>query len=273
MTDLQFDIINGTMLGDACIKKEGRYRFKQCIAHEGYVEHIRQALKPWATHLAKCFEKKPNNIDGKVINLEHWNGEYLEACYFYTVTNQIFKDLRSKWYKDSKKIVPKDLILNPRMMAYWFMDDGSNSPKKRQVYFATEGFLQKDSGYLILQLSRLGIKATQQKDGKGGYKTAVSCKHYFDFIDMISPYVVDTMKRKVDVVGATKQREGWFPGKLNRLKAREIRRRYMIEEITQKELAAEYGVSLTTIQKVINDRIYPEANMGLRGSAEVKLIL
>lgn len=272
ITNFQVDVLNGTLLGDATIHPQGRYRFKQCVAHRGYVEHVREALLPWSTHLASSWEKKPNNMNGKVVDLNHWDGEYLEACYFFTRTTDHLKHLREKWYGTGKKKVPRDLKLNPRNVAYWFLDDGCNSPKKRQAYFATHSFDEDDIDFLISELKRLGIRATKQKDGttSGNLKTAVSCKDYFSFIDLIKPHVnVDCMSYKVDYSQATRAKDGWVPKKLNYELAREIRWRYLHEKIKQKELAKEYNVSVTTIQKVINHKIYQEADVGFRGSADV----
>jgi hypothetical protein len=168
-------------------------------------------------------------------------------------------------------VIPADLKLNPRIVAYWFLDDGCNSPKKRTARFSTDGFSEDGVELLITKLGDLHIKATKQKAGKH-HIIAISCTDYFRFIEMIRPFVgMKCMKHKVDVSTATKQREGWGTGKLSYRKARQIRTLYATDKYEQAELAQIFGVSLGSIWKVLNHKTYPEANVGLRGTVDVKV--
>lgn len=272
LSDHQQDIINGTLLGDGTVHKQGRYKFCQCDDHKGYVDYFCEVMKPFTREVKDRLDEKPNNKNGKVLDLSCWDGEYLKAWYVETITSPIFKELRKKWYPDGEKIVPRDLVLNARTIAYWFMDDGVNNQKKRTASFCTQGFTTDDIDFLINQLEKLNVKSTRQRSDTK-FIIAVSCKDYFNFIEMIEPYVtIECMRYKIDRSNATKAKEGWFPGKLNFTKAREIRCKYMSGLYQQRELAEIYEVSLSTICKVVNNKIYPEPIFSLGGGAEYKII-
>jgi hypothetical protein len=90
LSDIQREVFVGTMLGDASILKDGRYRFKQCIAHQEYVEHIHSMMQPFSTNMLSDWTRRPSNTNNKVIDLETWNGDWLESRYFVTFRTPFF---------------------------------------------------------------------------------------------------------------------------------------------------------------------------------------
>lgn len=274
LSPIQEEVINGTMLGDAHIRKRyGYYRFKQSTKYKEYVEHIAEMLKPFSKPIKIAKTKKPNNIDGKVINMDHWNGEYLEVCYFDTPPMPLFKTLRTKWYPEGKKIVPKDVNLTPRTISYWMSDDGSVKHKTRETTFHTNGFSIEDVDFLINKFKELGFNATKQKRGKG-HIIAISARSYFDFMDMIRPYCpAKCMEYKFDTSKTPIARPGWGTDKLNMEKAIEIRKLYDTDQYRMKDLAKMFGVCQTSIARIINNQIYKqeEPTINTHGSADAKL--
>ena len=63
------------------------------------------------------------------------------------------------------------------------------------------------------------------------------------------------------------KRPGWGPRKLNMDKAREIRRRYWDDNLTQQELAELYQVSQAAIGRVVNNITYPEKKFEFGGES------
>jgi hypothetical protein len=257
-SDIQRETLEGTMLGDAHINKHGGYRFKQSIKNKGYVEHLSLILTPFARSIKTEKVPRPNNVNGKVIDKSCWNGECLECCYFDTPCHPLFKQLRERWYKNSKKTVPSDLKLTSRSLAHWFQDDGSNNPPKKSISLHTDGFSLKEITFLRDQLLILGIKSTTQRK-VNRHVIAISARSYFDFIELVKPYVItECMKYKIDTSQASAARPGWGADKLNFEKAQKIRRLYDTDKYRQKDLAEMYGVSIATIARVINYKIYKE---------------
>lgn len=108
---------------------------------------------------------------------------------FSTLSCQKFLEEYERWYKNEIKIVPKDLLLNSKIVLHWFLDDGSTSWHRKSVEltFASESFSKDDNEFLINQLCKLGINANLQKINAGtGYRIGVyqksSVKNFFDFI-------------------------------------------------------------------------------------------
>lgn len=269
LSELQKEAFVGTMLGDASLLKDGRYRFKQCIAHLEYVEHIHQIMQPFSRDITSDWTRRPSNTNGKVIDLETWNGDWLESKYFVTHRTPFFKIERKKWYIGKRKILPDDLVLTPRSCYYWGLDDGSNRPSRREFILSTQGFSIEEVDRLREMLKQLGIDTTRQMR-KSGPIIWVMAHSYFDWINMIKPYEsIDCLAYKTDYADATKPREGWGTGKLNFQKAQQIRRLYATDKYTQKELAAMFGVSETIIWRIVNYRAYRKTTQGFSGTADV----
>ena len=275
LSPLQLEVVNGTMLGDAHIKKKySSYRFKQCLKNEEYVNHIHNILIPFSKSIVKTLEKKPNNINGKVVNIDFWNGEYLEAVYFDTYSVDIFKNLRNIWYPEGKKIVPKDLELTTKMLFYWFLDDGCNNPLKKTCSLHTDGFTKEDVEFLAEQIRNFNIRCTVQRK-KNNHIIAISSHSYFDFIDFIKPYcTIECMKYKFDTSKAPITRPGWGTDKLNFEKAERIRILYDTNEYKMKDLAKMFDVSAASIARVINNQTYKKFTaINIHGSAQAEIKL
>jgi DNA-binding XRE family transcriptional regulator len=82
---------------------------------------------------------------------------------------------------------------------------------------------------------------------------------------------LSSLDRKLRKWGLT--RRGWGSRKLNSERARQIRRIYSTDKYTQAEIARAFRVRREIVNKIINNKLYPEISMGFGGSAEVKLIL
>lgn len=76
---------------------------------------------------------------------------------------------------------------------------------------------------------------------------------------------LSSLDRRLRKWGLTKA--GWGSGKMKR-KSRHVRLLYATENYTQEELAQMFGVRRETINQIINEKTYPEANFGLRGGAD-----
>jgi len=265
---LQQEVVCGTMLGDACIHPCGRYQFKQKGANHEYVEALSNLLNPFSSVPVMEATEGLSRVDGQLIRLQE---KTLVASRFQTITHPIFKSLREVWYPEDTKKVPGDLELNARSIAYWYMDDGSNSQSRKTVTLCTNAFSDEDIDLLVSQLVELGFKCTTPN--ANGYKIiAIGSESYFDFLDYLRPYVTyDCMKYKIDTSKVKETRPGWGAGKLDKAKAREIRKLYFLGDYTQSQLAAEYQVTQGAIWKILRNKSYPEPNISFTGSAIVQM--
>jgi hypothetical protein len=64
------------------------------------VKHISEVFQPFTDpkKISTDRTKKPNNIGGKIINLDYWNGEYCYSKRIRSKTHKVFKELRNEWY-------------------------------------------------------------------------------------------------------------------------------------------------------------------------------
>lgn len=65
--------------------------------------------------------------------------------------------LHDKWYSGRKKSVPKDLILTPEALYWWYISDGSVLNYGLQL--CTDAFKKEEVLFLITQIGQLGITA------------------------------------------------------------------------------------------------------------------
>lgn len=90
--------------------------------------------------------------------------EPLEPCWsFITRVQKVllsFKTWRQTTQSDGKikmtKVLPPNIedLLNPRVLSYWFMDDGSAQKGTKRFHFATDGFTKVEVQQLIEILNK-----------------------------------------------------------------------------------------------------------------------
>ena len=106
-------------------------------------------------------------------------------------------------YKGRKKRVPENIheLLTPRVLAYWFMDDGSYTSKKNRTYrFNTQSFPFGDQQRLIEALKmNFDIDATIQKNHSytSNYTLYIRSKSTERFVDLIRPYINPCFSYKI----------------------------------------------------------------------------
>lgn len=200
LTRHQRDLILGVILGDGhlCTKTNGRsytlmieQSFKK---HGDYALHLYDILKPIVSTPPKLVKTDP--IKG------------YENISFRTITHPALRFYGKLFYKNKKKTLPKNVhkYLNPRVLAYWYMDDGARKGKNRPgKRLHTEGYPQIDVKRLCCALNFLGIETTinrQNRTMKDGTKKTyfllnITAKGDKVFTDMIKPYVIQSMFYKL----------------------------------------------------------------------------
>lgn len=124
------------------------------------------------------------------------------AFRFRTQTCEEFLLEYKRWYPNKKKVVPRDLRLNKKIILHWFMDDGHSSWKNKQktriaLGFSTESFLKSDCEYLCDEFAKLGCEAYLGKSHGGeGYKVFLRASSHDGFFDLIGPCPVASMSYK-----------------------------------------------------------------------------
>lgn len=172
-TPRQSSIVIGSLLGDGCIQRDKYSYFSknQSAGRREYLEWLYAEMQPFSSRLS----------DSTV-----WaNGKEYGRSSFATRSSHLFNDLRQKWYPTGKKIVPRDIVLDPLSIAVWYCDDGSNDVAARSCKLATYCFSRDDCEFLIGQLQTWNI--VSYIDSRNTIK--IRSKSYNDFLELVRPHV------------------------------------------------------------------------------------
>ena len=147
LNDEQKQVLIGTLLGDGHLEtrndgKTYRFKFAQSNLHKAYLFHVYHVFRNLTLTAPK---QKANGM---------W--------YFNTISSACFRPYAEQFY-GSEKGVPQliDQWLTPKVLAYWYLDDGSmKSKQSKGVLFNTHSFTLSDIERLceILQ-SKFELKA------------------------------------------------------------------------------------------------------------------
>jgi hypothetical protein len=110
---------------------------------------------------------------------------------------------RDRWYPNGIKIIPKDLKLNPVVMAFWIMGDGgvercgkNNNSVKISLY--TNCFTFEEIDFLRASIKELGIESTTHEKIKNQPIILISkASSVTKLMDMIRPFMLDCFQYKV----------------------------------------------------------------------------
>jgi hypothetical protein len=180
LSPMQREVAVGSLLGDGHLAKTTRgyaLRFHHSIGQETYIV--------WKYTLLRDFVRTGPRHCGR-------------ATYFRTVSHPSFESLRAQFYKDAKKVVPIALLeaeLGSIALAIWFMDDGSLDG--RQIRINTQSFTIAEVEELAALLERrFSIEAALNLD-KGRPRLRICARSTSSFVELIRPYVVDSMLYKL----------------------------------------------------------------------------
>lgn len=203
LTEIQKDILVGTLLGDASMQamklnQLSNVKFEQKFAQKDYVDHLYEHFSDWV------------GTPPQIRSIKGGGAKDRQSVWFRTYRHPAFTLYKSLFYRvDSQgkqyKVVPDNILdlLTPRALAYWFMDDGST--KRLQAYdnkissfvFNTQGF-SEDQQLLLLNalLTRYKFDATLFKDRH--YRlVAIRSKSKDALIEKIQPYIIPSFQYKI----------------------------------------------------------------------------
>ena len=154
------NILNGTLLGDACILFDN-YKYKKYFVYK--ITAKGQIFLFWLNFIFKTFQ-----INNSWITEDKRNNNFSLCFYINNCKYSELMKLREKWYiekhgKYAQKIIPRDLQLNSTVLLYWYLGDGSlirrknNSVNVPYIVLATNAFSKEDIDFLIQKLKELNL--------------------------------------------------------------------------------------------------------------------
>ena len=187
LSDVQRQLIVGTMLGDGTLEKNGRYhrlKVQQSVGQKDYVLWKYGILKNW------------------VISEPHYQAVN-QSLRFRTVTHPLLSKLREEFYSQSTKVVPKNIdeyIQEPLILAVWFMDDGNLIRRYgtiRGLNINSHSFSKDENELLVDKLKYFfGLSAAVEKNN-GGYRIRINQSSHGFFRTIISSHTIASMQYKL----------------------------------------------------------------------------
>jgi hypothetical protein len=180
LTERQKSIIIGCLLGDGSMrcKSNALLEINHALKEKVYVD--------WKY-------KELFNLVNTSPRIRQSNAERV-AYRFTTLSLPALTKIYKQFYCDGKKILPKDIKLNPLTIAIWFMDDGCKS--YNAVYFNSQYFSKNEQQHLIKLLKQqYGITATLNKD-KHYYRIRIAVNSVKVLKNLIVPYMLPELLYK-----------------------------------------------------------------------------
>ena len=180
----QYEFVVGTILGDSSIVRSGTGNANLSFTH--------------STKQSEWFDTRVaflSNFNGTTrINkrmLTGYDHDYTELQY-QSARSPLWTRLRERFYAEGCKIIPPDLVLSPRTLATWYMDDGSLN--NQQAILCTDGFDKATNRQLINLLAESQIQAKLVRHTK---HWRIAIQNSSDFFMLISPFIVPSMRYKL----------------------------------------------------------------------------
>ena len=185
LTQSQRSIIIGMLLGDGYLRivpgrKDAFLEINHSFSQKDYVDWKYEVLK------SVCISG-PTSRKG--------NGTRM-AYRFTTRQHPELTELQASFYKNGVKQVPRNMTLNPIMLAVWFMDDGSRC-RASDVYLNTQQFAREDQEYCLALLASLGIDASLNRD-KEYWRIRIKKSSLPVFFSTIQKFIIPSMAYKLN---------------------------------------------------------------------------
>ena len=152
LTQLQRSVIIGSLLGDGHSRtflgrKNALLEINHSFHQKDYVDWKYDVLR---------------NVSASPPKARKGNGKRV-AYRFYSKQLSELSELHRLFYGSGKKAIPEGLILDPIMLAVWYMDDGSRC-NDDNYYLNTQQFNPEDQRKLMSMLCELGLETRPNRD-------------------------------------------------------------------------------------------------------------
>ncbi|MBU2564225.1 hypothetical protein KKA23_01440 [Patescibacteria group bacterium] len=186
LTQLQRSMIIGSVLGDGYLRivpgrKNAFLEINHSFKQKEYVDWKYSVLK----NISISPPKKRNNSGNRI------------SYRFNTKQSTELTEIYNLFYKNGKKIIPKEIKLDPVILSVWFMDDGSRC-RESDFYLNTQQFSVKEQKILVSLLKNIGLHVRMNKD-KNYYRLRFLKDSIPKLINLIQDNIVSSMKYKIEL--------------------------------------------------------------------------
>lgn len=188
----EFQVILGSLLGDGSLVKmhvNGGTILKitHCEKQKEYLEYKWNILKNNSSEI-----KRYKFYDSR----RKKDPEYYQYL-FYTKSSYSLNEMYNNWYRPTKTIYSEDLYrIEPLGLAIWYMDDGYKCKPYGGCMLCTNNFSKQELELIQkVFLEKFNISVTINNSSTN--MVYIPSKEYSKFKELISPYIIDSMKYKL----------------------------------------------------------------------------
>lgn len=212
-------IIYGMLLGDGHVRKPTKAGTCNFILHhskkqEEYLKHKLNLLEEISHVKTNYWEKSTKNKK---------NNKIYYSIYAQTNFLNYFRKLRNIFYTPNKRVTLEILEkLTPQGLALWWMDDGClyiNRQKsgilERRAYLATHSFSLKENELIKEYFkNKFDIKLSiKYQHSSSQYFISFPIPEFKKFVNLIKPYIIESMAYKINLQEELKLKPGPKPGR------------------------------------------------------------
>ena len=195
----QREILVGVLLGDAHLETQNngstyRLKIEQSIKHKSYVEHLYEIFNEWV------------NTPPKIRMRTGENGSLHKMIGFQTYSHGAFRFYAHQFYTNKQKRIPPfiERWLTPKVLAYWYMDDGSCKWRlSKAVILNTQCYRREEVQKLRLILKKKFDLESKERKQKEGYQICISGCSLEKFVKLVGNYLLQEMWYKIPNSGRT----------------------------------------------------------------------
>lgn len=186
LTQFQKSVIIGSILGDGYLRivpgrKDAFLEINHSVNQKDYVDWKYSILKNICISLPKLRKGKGRRI----------------AYRFYTKQLLELTEMYQLFYRNGRKIIPKNIVLDPIILSVWFMDDGSKC-RDSDIYLNTQQFDKVNQRILILCLKKMGLETKMNKD-KGYFRLRFLKSSIPKLKSILEKIIIPSMKYKIEL--------------------------------------------------------------------------
>jgi len=192
LTQRSRDIIVGSLLGDACLERNGR-NVRLRIDHS----HLQQAFVEWKhKELLELEPSLPRRVE---VFDPRTNQTYIHYR-FTSRTTDLLNEFFGLFYDGGVKRIPEGIVtyLNSALsIAVWYMDDGGRRGDCRSGYLNTQAYRTAEVDLLRDCLLRGFALRTRTHFAAGRPRIYIASADFEQFCDLIRPHVIPEMQYKL----------------------------------------------------------------------------
>lgn len=193
VTEEMVELVDGLLLGDGTIGKDGRMSLGQTISHLDWVTQVHghfQRLGLLAT-LNRPTKGGVADFGGKVYHRS-------PSVTVRTRGYDFLREQRLRWYPNGVKRVPQDVRLTPLAISQWYFGDGTVGGGGYRVTFCTDGFITEDVEFLRQKLrDKFGWSPLIPTKACRNRITLCCREDRKTLLDMVTPYTPVCFKYKL----------------------------------------------------------------------------